>query len=309
MAEEKFQHTLQCHYGKLRWRRDMQAGWLLFPVTTRANTQNWHRPVPWRLPISTKSDPLQDWKREEICRIFASNNLRITIEVNKKTVNFLDVMLHLTTERFKPYSKPATTPLYVHSKLNNPPNTIGNIPEAINKRLSEISSDKDAFNEAAPLYQKALWKSRYVYNLRFNLAPQRVPNQDRRWRNIIWFNPPFNRNVQTNFGGAFINLIDKCFPTGHKLRKVFNRNTVKLSYSFTLSMKQVIDGHSKATLRKAKQPKQDQTVETCNCRNKNDCSLEGKCFQKEIENQATLTISEKKETCGSHSHRIQNTMV
>ena len=59
--------------------------------------------------------------KKEICKIFANNNLRITIEANKKIVNFLDVTLDLTTERFKPYSKPATTPLYVHSKSNHPP--------------------------------------------------------------------------------------------------------------------------------------------------------------------------------------------
>ena len=133
-------------------------------------------------------------------------------------VNFLDVTLDLTIERFKPYSKPATTPLYVHRGSNHPPNIIRNIPEAINKRLSEISSDEDAFNEAAPLYQEALRMSGYAYNLKSNPAPQRPPNQDRRRRNIVWFNPPFNRNVLTHVGRAFINLVDKCFPTGHKLR-------------------------------------------------------------------------------------------
>ena len=90
--------------------------------------------------------------KKEIRRIFANNNLWVTIEAYKKIFNFLDVTLDLTTERFKPYSKPATTLLYVHSKSNHPPNIIRNIPEAINKRLSAISSDGDAFNEAAPLY-------------------------------------------------------------------------------------------------------------------------------------------------------------
>ena len=73
--------------------------------------------------------------KKEICKIFAQNNLRITIEANKKIVNFLEVTLDLTTGRFKPFSKPATTPLYVHSKSNHPPSIIRNIPEAINKRL------------------------------------------------------------------------------------------------------------------------------------------------------------------------------
>ena len=205
-------------------------------------------------------------------------------------------MLDVTTERFKPYSKPATTPLYVHSNSNHPPNITRNIPEGINKRLSEISSDEDAFNEAAPLHQEALRKSGYAYNLKFNPAPQRPPNQNRRQRSIIWFNPPFNKNVRTNIGRAFINLIDKCFPTDHRLRKVFNRNTVKLSYSCTPSMKQVIDGHNKAILRKANQLEQDQNIKTSNCRNKSDCPLEGECLQKEIVYQATLTTREKNET-------------
>ena len=118
--------------------------------------------------------------KKEICKIFAQNNLRITIESNKKIVNFLDVTLDLTTGRFKPFSKPATTPLYVHSKSNHPPSIIRNIPEAINKRLSEISCDEDAFNEAAPQYQEALRKSGYAYTLKFKPEQQRPPNQKKK---------------------------------------------------------------------------------------------------------------------------------
>ena len=234
--------------------------------------------------------------KKDICQIFAQNNLRITIEANKKIVNFLDVTLDLTTGRFKPYLKPATTPLYVHSKSNHPPNIIRNIPEAINKRLSEISSDEDAFNEAAPPYQEALRTSGYAYNLKFKPGTQKPPNQKKRRRNIIWFNPPFNKNVQTDIGRVFINLIDKCFPTGHKLKKIFNRNTIKLSYSCTLNMKQVIDGHNKAMIKKTTKPEEDQPKKMCNCRNETECPLEGECLQDEIVYQATVTTREKAET-------------
>ena len=64
---------------------------------------------------------------------------------------------------------------------------------------------------------------------------QLQPGSAKTTRNIIWFNLPFNKNVLTNIGRAFIIFVDKCFPTGHKLRKVFNKNTVKLSYSCTPS--------------------------------------------------------------------------
>ena len=114
---------------------------------------------------------------------------------------------------------------------------------------------------------------------------------------IDTLHPPFN--VQTNIGRAFINLIDKCFPAGHKLRKVFNRNTVKLSYSCTPSMKQVIDGHNKAILRKAKQPEQDKTWMPIRRRMfaKRNC-LPGHHHKTQEEGDIIL--------CGSHSHRIQN---
>ena len=94
--------------------------------------------------------------KKEICKIFAKNELKITIEANKKVVNFLDVTLDLNSGKFKPYSKPTNTPLYVHSKSNHPPSIIKNIPESVNRRLSEISSDEQVFHEAAPPYQEAL---------------------------------------------------------------------------------------------------------------------------------------------------------
>jgi hypothetical protein len=52
-----------------------------------------------------------------------------------------------------------------------------------------------------------------------------------RQRKIIWFNPPFSKSVNTNIGWEFLSLIDKHFPLQHKLHKIFNRNTVKISYS------------------------------------------------------------------------------
>ena len=61
--------------------------------------------------------------KKEICKIFRKCDLKITIKANKKSsTSRLDVTLDLKTKRFKPYSKPSSTPLYVHSKSNHPPN-------------------------------------------------------------------------------------------------------------------------------------------------------------------------------------------
>jgi hypothetical protein len=44
---------------------------------------------------------------------------------------------------------------------------------------------------------------------------------------LVGYNPPFSKNVSTNIGQTFLNIIDDEFPIGHPLPKIFNRNTVK----------------------------------------------------------------------------------
>ena len=82
--------------------------------------------------------------KKEICQIFTQIGLRITTEVSENIVNFLDVTLDLNTGKFKPYSKPTTTPLSVDSKSNHPPNIIRNIPKA-------ISSDEETKRSSIPI--------------------------------------------------------------------------------------------------------------------------------------------------------------
>ena len=147
--------------------------------------------------------------------------------------------------------KPTTTPLHVHSKSNHSPCVIKNIPDAINKRLSEISSDEETFQKTTAPYQEALQKSGYSYPLKFTTPQQQSPesatNKRKRQRNMIWFNPPFSKNVQTNLGREFRNLIENYFPPNRKLRSLFHKNNVKLSYSCSPNTKQIIDRHKKTT--------------------------------------------------------------
>ena len=99
--------------------------------------------------------------KKELCKNFRENDLKITIEANKTTVNFLDVTLDLQTGKHYPFTKEGNVPLYVHKKSNHPPSILKNIPDSINKQLSEISSDRQCFDNAKTLYQEALNKSGY----------------------------------------------------------------------------------------------------------------------------------------------------
>ena len=229
--------------------------------------------------------------KKELCNIFGKFGLKITIEANKQIVNFLDVTLNLTNGKYMPYTKPGNIPLYVHKKSNHPPRIIENLPKSINRRLSEISFDAHSFNEAAPLYQKALDESGYNHRLTFSPPTAQITNSARRnrRRDITWYNPPFSRNVATNVGRSFLKILDEEFPRNHPLHKIFNRNTVKISYSCMPNLKQKIDGHNKSILRSKNIPSR-----ACNCRQPNDCPMAGNCLKPSVVYQAIVTTEDNR---------------
>ena len=228
--------------------------------------------------------------KQEVSKVFKSNGLKITIEANKKIVNFLDVTFNLSSGSYKPYMKPNNKLLYVHRLSNHPPALLKNIPLNINKRLTNISSSEEVFNEASAPYQQALEESGYDYKLKFDPQAKRAMRKSKaRKRKIIWYNPPWDSNVRTNLGRKFLLIVDKCFPKNHPLNKIFNRHTLKLSYSCMPNMKAVISSHNKimlaqdsATAAPSQQPR------TCNCRNKPQCPLQGSCMQENVVYQATV---------------------
>ena len=119
---------------------------------------------------------------------------------------------------------------------NHPPSVTANIPADVNKRLSPISLDDKMFETAAPIYREALAKSGYEYELKFDPDAANPRSKD---RNILLYNPPFNLSAKSNIASDFLNLLDRSFPHGYPLRKLLNRNTVKVSYSCTPNMEKI----------------------------------------------------------------------
>ena len=72
--------------------------------------------------------------KKKICNVFNDLGLRVTIDVNSKVVDFLDVTLDLNSGLHKPYIKPNNNLLYVDRQSNNLPSITKNIPSNINKR-------------------------------------------------------------------------------------------------------------------------------------------------------------------------------
>ena len=237
-------------------------------------------------------------EKKKICKCFQECGLRITVEANKKVVNYLDVTFDLNSQSYKPYMKPGNMPRYVNIQSNHPKAVLRAIPESVNNRLSAISANEESFNDAVAPYQKALDESGYMHQLKYKANSDGTGNDTQnqkkraRKRKITWFNPPYDARVTTPVGKTFLKIIDECFPNGHKLKKIFNRNTIKISYSCMPNVKNIVQQLN--TRKGIPQPKAK--AAGCNCRQKPECPMSGNCLEKEIIYKATVESKKGEES-------------
>ena len=224
--------------------------------------------------------------KDRICQVFKENNLSITIQANQKVVEFLDVTLDLNTGLYKPFMKPNDTPVYVNKSSNHPPKILKNIPAAVNTRLSNISANEDVFMEAIPPFQNALKNAGYDFEMKYQPRETRSSNRNHGKRPVLYFTPPFSVNCKTKVGASFLRLVDTCFPSFHPLHKIFNRNTLKVSYSCMPNMAQEISKHNS----NVKNQNKEKIAPGCNCREGHThCPLDGACQTEELVYGASVT--------------------
>ena len=205
-------------------------------------------------------------------------NLQLTIKI----------VTNLSTNKNK-----IITILYIHTQSNHPPNIIKQVPVAIEKRLSNLSANEEIFKAATPFYEEALQRSGYQHSFSYNPTRNNNQSKKQRKRKIIWFNPPFDKNVSTNIGKNFIHLIQKHFPKNSKFYKIFNKNTVKVSYSCMPNVKSIISCHNRKILRPSVNQQQEKY---CNCIRKETCPMQGKCLTEKVIYQATMKTPEPNST-------------
>ena len=142
-----------------------------------------------------------------------------------------NIIMHLP----ETISRRLSTLSYDEETFNNtlsdhPPNIIMHLPETISRRLSTLSYDEETFNKAKTPYREALKSCGYEEDLVYTNNDTTQTHRRNRKRNIIWFNPPYTKSVETNIGRTFLNLVKKHFPQSHKYYKLFNKNNIKVSY-------------------------------------------------------------------------------
>ena len=91
----------------------------------------------------------------------------------------------------------------------------------------------------------------------------------------------------------FLLILDKHFPQNHQLHKIFNRNTVKVSYSTMQNFENIIRTHNNQILN----PREEISVDKrCNCRRKELWPLQGNCLITELVYRGEVTNSSNEPT-------------
>ena len=224
-------------------------------------------------------------------RLFKEYDLEITAESNLKIVNYLDVTFNLKNGTFRPYQKPDDQIQYIHTESNHPsslpPNINKHIPASIETLLSNLSYTEIIFRESTTHYQNNLRQSGYKKKLTYKPTDTNHQKHSKHKRKIIWFNPPFSKNVSTKIGKSFLSLLGLHFPKKHIYSSIFNKNKIKVSYTCMQNIKSVINNHNMKVLNNTAE-----TEKSCNCRNKNNCPLDGKCLTPNIIYEAQITLNQ-----------------
>ena len=126
----------------------------------------------------------------------------------------------------------------------------------------ELWYNEYVFLEAIPPYQNALNRAGYEFKMKYEARKESGSKKKNRKRHVIWFTPPWSVNCKDKVGAKFLKLVDTCFPPSHPLHKIFNRNTLKVSYSCMPNMAQEISKHN----HKVKNQTQPREPQGCNCR-------------------------------------------
>ena len=148
--------------------------------------------------LRNTSQQKTDRIRKDIIKIFKNAGFKIEIKINLHIVDFLDVTFNLLGGTYKPYKKPNDQLLYVNTSSNHPPQIIKQLPTSISNRFSNNFSNMKVFEMSKGDYEKALRGSGYKSVSLIYTGKKDIKQKRNRSRNIIWFNPPFNKNVSTN---------------------------------------------------------------------------------------------------------------
>ena len=181
-------------------------------------------------------------------KLMSDIGFKITLEIGAQITNFLDVTLNLSNNTHRPYRKPNSLLNFINISSDHPYHIKKCLPVMTQKRLSTLSSNEKIFNEIKAPYETELRNRGFKCKLKYEKLDVDKKRKKPRNRHIMWYNPPYCSSVNINLGKEFLKLVDKHFPDSHFYNKIFNRKTVKISYSCMSNVKTLIQSHNKTVI-------------------------------------------------------------
>ena len=158
-------------------------------------------------------------------------------------MDYLDI-IWLEHRCLQTFNKPNNKSLYVNASSNHPPSVLKHILKSLSKRITTNLCNEDIFHKSVLFCNSILQDSGFNENIIY-YPEESVSSRTRKnhSRNIIWYIPPFSKNVKTNVGKHFFKLLKKHFRKNHEYHKIFNKNNIKFSYSCMYNMTKFINSH------------------------------------------------------------------
>ena len=195
--------------------------------------------------IESTIGPKADKTRKDIIEIFKTIGLKITIEANLKAVDFLDVTLNLDTGLYQPYRKPNDQTRYVHTQSNHPP---------AKQRTYQNLSNNDY--RKFPATKKYLRKQLHIINRLCKTAGTHSKLSTRK------------KDPNESAPGSI-----------HHSRKTSKRTSPGDFSKCSTNISRIIKNHNNRLTNEKDGPNQrrEEDRKDCNCRNKQDCPMDGNC--------------------------------
>ena len=242
------------------------------------------------LIVKKRSPRIIDQMRKSITKTFQKHDLKVKIELSSQRVDFLDIIMDLEKDEYLPYRKENAKNIYMNFNSNHPYSIKREIPSMIQKRLSSLSKTEDIFKKIKDPYEKTLKNSGFKTTLTYVQNNFKKSEKRKiRKKKVFYFNPPFSNCIKTNIGKEFLKIVSRHFPKTGFYGKLFNKNTIKISYSCMPNLEKEISNHNHKTLQNANKTSEDKDNKLCNCRVKSNCPVNGECLTKGVIYKATVS--------------------
>ena len=96
----------------------------------------------------------------------------------------------------------------------------------MNKQLSEIHQTRNALTRPKAhtrMHLTEVATCSYKLSYKETIPDALQARYRNRERNVAWFNPAYNKNVEMKVGICHLSLVDQHFPKSNALYKIFNQ--------------------------------------------------------------------------------------